>query len=1230
MKNKIVFIFVLFLLFSFSFKNVFASELCSSNGYTILTINGIFTDEDGALENRDNLREHFLPTYNNQPLKIDYVYNPTRLLGAADLVDVLAQMIIDQNDDYDMVEILNDASQKVTTQKLLLVGHSQGNFYANNLYDAVASQPGGVPSQSIGVYGVASPATRVAGGGKYVTSSSDTVINSLAAKLVNNNILPPNVNMPLQGITDGSNGHGFSETYLKYQSNRIVSDIKYSLDKLQNNDEQLPEDPCISPPELTFLHKAWGVGLAYADFVLNDVSQGSFVTDGTYKMAVAIGNFFHNTGLAVGNALSGLFSNALDSVGDVASVTTLPTNIIREDTEETSPSTSPIEEQTPTTVDNQVTEIDTEAVPPQILEQETIVNTPQTSNSSPISHGNGSIKVNIEENNNNDNNNDDQNNSGGNNNGGGEESDITPPVVTVTGTNPIDVTKDTLYTDRGATALDDVDGVIAVVTTGNADTSILGTYTLTYTATDSSGNVDTKTRTVNVVDVFVLDSTPPVITITGANPINVTKGTTYEDAGATANDAEDGVRTVTSSGTVDTATLGTYTITYTASDLLNNTATATRTINVVPDTTAPVITLLGNSTEVVAKNSVYTDRGATALDDVDGARAVDVAGVTDINTSIIATYTITYTATDLSGNTATATRTVIIDGGAKLNGPNFVTVSGNYAYITSTNSNSFEIVDISNPATLVHKSSVVDGVNGVLLSSPKAVAVSGNYAYVVSSGSNNLSVIDISNPLLPVIKSTLSNGDGGAQLVRPSSITISGNYAYIITSGFFNNIEIVDISNPTNPTHKSIYDFNTLTKPSSVFISGNYMYLTYTITVQGGGLQVVNISNPAAPAFEGAINNTDGGADLSYPRSVYVSGNYAYIASWDTKSLEVVDISNPNSPVHKGKLTTDFGGVNFTPNYIFVSDNYAYITSFVGETLEIVDISDPANPVHKGSMETNVGGSALSYPTSVFVSGDYAYISSSLSNALEIVDISDPTLPVHKNKILDGEFNHTDPIPRTEKQITAFNFSGLNPEVVGVVDETDHTISLTVPFDTNVTALVPTITISGGASVVPNSGAAQNFSNPITYTVTAENGSTQDYNVAVAVAPDSNSGPDNTPPSITSYTFNGAAQNITLNPTVENPLSLVLNASENVNWTSIKIEKEGDTGFYKYFYPGSNCDGGNTCTQDWDGLLTRGGLLQNGTYKVKVNFKDMAGNLYEGYPSPYYLLPYIITVDTSL
>ena len=216
--------------------------------------------------------------------------------------------------------------------------------------------------------------------------------------------------------------------------------------------------------------------------------------------------------------------------------------------------------------------------------------------------------------------------------------DTTPPVITVLGNNPETVEVGSTYTDAGATA----DGGETVTTSGTVDTNTVGVYTITYTATDSSNNQATATRTV-----YVVDTNAPVITVIGDNPATVELGSTYTDAGATA----DGGETVTTSGTVDTNTVGVYTITYTATDSSGNQGIATRTVNVV-DTTAPVITVLGNDPETVEVGSTYTDAGATA----DGGETVTTSGTVDTNT--VGVYTITYTATDSSNNVATATRTV--------------------------------------------------------------------------------------------------------------------------------------------------------------------------------------------------------------------------------------------------------------------------------------------------------------------------------------------------------------------------------------------------------------------------------------------------------------------------------------------------------------------------------------------------------------------------------------------
>jgi endoglucanase Acf2 len=157
----------------------------------------------------------------------------------------------------------------------------------------------------------------------------------------------------------------------------------------------------------------------------------------------------------------------------------------------------------------------------------------------------------------------------------------------------------------------------------------------------------------------VVDNTAPVITLNGASTINHEQGTTYVDPGATATDNVDGSVEVTTAGSVGDQ-LGTYTITYTASDRAGNSATAERTVIVEAalDVTAPVITLNGAATINHVQGNTYVDPGATATDDVDGSVAVTTSGTVGDE---LGTYTITYTASDQAGNSATAARTVIVE-----------------------------------------------------------------------------------------------------------------------------------------------------------------------------------------------------------------------------------------------------------------------------------------------------------------------------------------------------------------------------------------------------------------------------------------------------------------------------------------------------------------------------------------------------------------------------------------
>src|SRR3989338_5918108 len=239
--------------------------------------------------------------------------------------------------------------------------------------------------------------------------------------------------------------------------------------------------------------------------------------------------------------------------------------------------------------------------------------------------------------------------------------DITNPVLILNGADPItlEALSDS-YIEFGATATDNLDPLInsnIIIDSSAVDTNTIGTYIVIYDVQDQAGNSATQiTRTVNVVD-----TTPPIITLVGSDPINIEVFTPYSDSGATALDNYDGDITgnIITVNPVNTNIIGTYLVTYDVMDSSGNPATQiTRTVNVV-DTTAPIITLVGNTIETIEAGISYMDAGATALDNYDGDITGNIITVNPVDTNTLGTYIVTYDVMDSSGNPATQiTRTV--------------------------------------------------------------------------------------------------------------------------------------------------------------------------------------------------------------------------------------------------------------------------------------------------------------------------------------------------------------------------------------------------------------------------------------------------------------------------------------------------------------------------------------------------------------------------------------------
>ncbi len=216
------------------------------------------------------------------------------------------------------------------------------------------------------------------------------------------------------------------------------------------------------------------------------------------------------------------------------------------------------------------------------------------------------------------------------------------------------------YVDAGVTASDVCAGDLSarVVTTGTLNAAQPGSYTRTYSVADPSGNAAASvSRTVTVKD-----TQPPSLALNGAATMTLGCSAAFVDPGATAIDACQGdvSSRVTVAGSVNSAQVGSYVLTYNAADSAGNAATpVTRTVTVTGGQ-GPVITLTGaNPLPLECKRDWYTEPGATAVDGCSGnlSSAITITHPY-IDSNAPGTYSVSYSVTDSTGKVATAVRQV--------------------------------------------------------------------------------------------------------------------------------------------------------------------------------------------------------------------------------------------------------------------------------------------------------------------------------------------------------------------------------------------------------------------------------------------------------------------------------------------------------------------------------------------------------------------------------------------
>jgi hypothetical protein len=516
--------------------------------------------------------------------------------------------------------------------------------------------------------------------------------------------------------------------------------------------------------------------------------------------------------------------------------------------------------------------------------------------------------------------------------------DEVTPTISLFGSASITLEVGDSYTESGASALDNYYGNISgdiVISGDTVDTSLIGTYVLNYDVVDASGNASTTvSRTV-----LVEDTIPPVISLSGSSSITLEAGSTFIDAGATASDNYDDdtalATAIVSTGTVISNVPDVYIITYDVSDSSSNSAaTETRTVTVV-DTQAPVITLDGNTTMTLEAKTTFVDPGYTVTDSSEGDISTSISIAGSVNTSLLGSYTLTYTASDSSGNAATSITRV-------------VNVVDTTPPVISLNGNDPMLIEFGNPFTDPGASALddYDGViNTVLSSGTVDTSTVGTYTlfYDVSDAAGN--------PAIRVSRNVIVGS--------PPTITLQGD-----------NPMTVDFGDPYNEPGATAFDLDdgslgdTSDSPSQISIDGivdtnivSSYFIQYTVSDTDGNMtqavRTVNVVDTTKPVL--SIVNTTAVVQV-FDNYIDENGVTA-IDNYDGDISEnIVSTTNNVNTSIVGDYNVEFNVTDANGNTAIPVTRIVSVVDTESPTISL--IGDPTVSIEQGTTYTDSGATS--------------------------------------------------------------------------------------------------------------------------------------------------------------------------------------------------------------------------------------------------------------------------------
>lgn len=538
-------------------------------------------------------------------------------------------------------------------------------------------------------------------------------------------------------------------------------------------------------------------------------------------------------------------------------------------------------------------------------------------------------------------------------------SDTTPPAISLNGADPQQIIQGNSYIEQGATATDDTDGNITgsiVIDASAVNTSVIGSYSVTYNVQDAAGNnASQQTRTVDVI-APASDTTPPQITLQGANPQQITQGTSYTELGATASDDTDGNITtsiIIDDSAVDTNTQGSYNVTYNVTDTAGNSAPQqTRTVNVVaaPDTTPPQITVQGNNPFTLTQGNAYTDPGATATDSIDGDITSSITNnisAVNPNINVPGQYTITYNVQDTAGNSANQRARIVnvVAPTPSNQAPTDITISTNTIQEPTTTTTPFTIGTFTTTdpdGSDTHTYSIVPGTGDEdnslftllnLNQDTLALTISPDYEAPQDTNTDNIYNVRI-----------MTDDNNGGQYEEALQITITNNVA--------DDPDTDGVDTATEDASPNTGDYNNdgtadSTQNNVATLPNTKATSTAPTPTAGNPSRYVALSSPAGTTLDNVVINTE--AELptqdttrDYPLGIF-SFNIDNVTPGSTQTVTItLDQEYPTSTTDTWTWVKYNNTTNqYTP--VPASANLTYNTTTVGsDTVTIVtyDLTD--------------------------------------------------------------------------------------------------------------------------------------------------------------------------------------------------------------------------------------------------------------------------------------------------